>query len=44
MVGALTIGEDFSFDVILNEYEMKNKIGEGGFGSVVRAIHRGTGK
>lgn len=30
-----TVGEDFSFDVIFDEYEIKNKLGEGGFGSVV---------
>lgn len=39
-----TVGEDFSFDVIFDEYEIKNKLGEGGFGSVVWAIHKETSK
>lgn len=30
--------------MIFDEYEIKNKLGEGGFGSVVRALHKETNK
>lgn len=37
-------GKQFDFNNILAQYEVLEKVGKGGFGSVHRARHRDTGK
>jgi len=34
------IGDDFDANSKLHEYEIKQKIGEGGFGKVMLGVHR----
>jgi len=35
-------GEEFNQENVINEFEQKESLGEGGFGTVVRAEHRFT--
>lgn len=37
-------GEDFDYSSVLNDYDRKDVLGEGGFGKVYYALHRETGE